>query len=67
MSDQRTYTVSGMTCGHCVAAVSERVGAIAGADGVSVDLETGRLAVSGEQIDDAQVRAAVEDAGYSLI
>ena len=62
---ERTYTVSGMTCSHCVAAVSEKVGAIAGAQDVAVDLDSGRLAVTGH-VDDAAVRAAVEEAGYSL-
>ncbi len=67
MSNERTYTVSGMTCGHCVAAVGESVAAIPGADDVHVDLESGLLSVSGAQIDDAQVRAAVEAAGYALV
>jgi copper chaperone CopZ len=63
---ERTYTVNGMTCSHCVAAVSEKVGAIAGAEGVAVDLDSGRLDVRGHDVDDAAVRAAVEEAGYSL-
>jgi copper chaperone CopZ len=67
MSDRRTYTVSGMSCSHCVAAVSESVQAIPGAEAVTVELDTGLLAVSGPDIDDAEVRAAVEQAGYSLI
>ena len=66
MSDQQTYTVIGMSCSHCVAAVTESVAAIPGADDVRVDLDGGLLSVTGAQIDDAQVRAAVEAAGYAL-
>lgn len=62
----RTYTVTGMTCSHCVAAVTEEVGAVAGVDEVAVDLDSGRLDVSGaDDLDDAAVRAAVEEAGYA--
>jgi copper chaperone len=62
-----TYTVTGMTCAHCVASVSEEVGAIDGVTGVAVDLPTGAVTVtSAEPIDEARVRAAVEEAGYTL-
>jgi copper chaperone len=62
-----TYTVAGMTCGHCVQAVSTEVGAIPGVTGVDVDLETGSVTVDTDQpVDAAQVRAAVEEAGYEL-
>jgi len=62
-----TYTVTGMTCGHCVAAVTEEVNEIEGVTAVDVDLTTGALEVtSTEPIDDAAVRAAVTEAGYSL-
>lgn len=64
---QSTYTVTGMTCGHCVASVTEEVGEIPGVEHVDVVLETGALTVTtSQQLDDAQVRAAVEDAGYQL-
>ena len=60
-----TYTVSGMTCGHCVNAVRTEVGRIAGVQEVKVDLATGRLEVTSEQpVDDEAVRAAVAEAGY---
>ncbi|MGA2008862.1 MAG: heavy-metal-associated domain-containing protein [Solirubrobacteraceae bacterium] len=64
---EHTYTVQGMTCAHCVAAVTEEVSRIPGAEHVEVDLESGTLAVSGEEIDAAEVRAAVEEAGYQLV
>jgi len=60
-------TVTGMTCGHCVASVKEEVGELAGVTAVDVDLESGAVTVSGEQpLDDGAVRAAVEEAGYAL-
>jgi len=67
MSTTQTYTVTGMTCGHCVASVTEEVQEIGGVENVDVVLETGSLTVtSAEPIDDAAVRAAVEEAGYQL-
>jgi copper chaperone len=67
MSETRTYTVTGMTCGHCVASVSEEVQDISGVENVDVVLETGAVTVTSSQpLDDAAVRAAVEEAGYQL-
>jgi copper chaperone len=62
-----TYTVTGMTCGHCVNAVTEEVGRVPGVTDVAVDLATGALAVTSETpVDDAAVAAAVDEAGYAL-
>ena len=67
MTDTRTYTVTGMTCGHCVASVTEEVQEIPGVENVDVVLESGALTVTSSQsLDDAAVRAAVEEAGYQL-
>ena len=63
MSD--TYTVTGMTCEHCVASVTEEVTALRGVTDVTVDLATGTLTVDGQATEDA-VRGAVEEAGYRL-
>jgi copper chaperone len=63
---ERTYTVSGMTCGHCVQSVTEEVSAVPGVSDVDVTLETGRLVVRGEDVDEAAVRTAVDEAGYRL-
>lgn len=64
---QSTYTVSGMTCGHCVASVTEEITEIAGVTDVAVDLPTGAVTVTSDRpLDQAQVRAAVEEAGYQL-
>ena len=62
----RTYTVTGMTCGPCVMSVTEEVSEVAGVTNVDVDLASGRLSVSGEGFTDDAVRAAVEDAGYEV-
>lgn len=62
-----TYTVTGMTCGHCVQAVTEELSQLPGVTMVRVDLTSGRAEVSsGTALDDAAVRAAVEEAGYQL-
>ncbi|MGY1760424.1 heavy-metal-associated domain-containing protein [Geodermatophilus sp. SYSU D00779] len=62
-----SYTVTGMTCGHCVNAVTEEVSAVPGVTAVEVDLATGGLTVtSTEPVDADAVRAAVEEAGYSV-
>jgi copper chaperone len=61
------YTVTGMTCGHCAASVTEEVQEIAGVTDVVVDLASGRLKVNSAQpVSDADVKAAVEEAGYQL-
>ena len=64
--EQRSYTVTGMTCGHCVASVTEEVTEVPGVASVDVQLESGTLTVSGEGISDDAVRAAVEEAGYAV-
>jgi copper chaperone len=67
MSSTKSYTVTGMTCAHCVASVTEEVQEIPGVQDVVVVLETGGLTVtSAESVDDAAVKTAVEDAGYQL-
>jgi copper ion binding protein len=65
---ENTYTVQGMTCGHCVSSVTEEVGAVAGVQQVDVDLATGRLTVvSADEVPETDIRAAVEEAGYQLV
>ena len=67
MSQTSTYTVTGMTCGHCVSSVTEEVQEILGVENVDVVLETGAVTItSAEPIDEAAVRAAVDEAGYQL-
>ncbi len=63
-----TYRVTGMTCGHCVNAVSTEVGKIDGVTGVEVKLEAGEVDVtSASALDTATVQAAVEEAGFELV
>ena len=64
--DERVYTVEGMTCGHCRAAVIDEVQAVDGVADVEVDLDSGRLTVRGRDVADAAVAAAVDEAGYRL-
>ena len=67
MTTQQTWTVTGMTCGHCVASVTEEVAEIPGVHSVDVDLATGAVTVlASEPLDDTAVAAAVEEAGYAL-
>ena len=67
MSTTSTYTVVGMTCGHCVASVTEEVSEVAGVTAVDVDLDSGVLTVTSDEAIAADlVRAAVDEAGYSL-
>ncbi|NYE95915.1 copper chaperone CopZ [Psychromicrobium silvestre] len=61
------YTVTGMTCGHCVSSVTEEVQEIPGVTEVDIDLESGSLSITSDQrLDDDLVKAAVEEAGYQL-
>ncbi len=67
MAHTFTGTVTGMTCGHCVASVTEEVAELAGVSDVVVDLASGSLTVTSETpLDEAAVRAAVAEAGYQL-
>lgn len=64
---ERTYTVTGLTCQHCVRSVTEEVSEITGVSDVAVDLDTGAVTVtSAEPVRDADVQVAVEEAGYEL-
>jgi len=64
MSDVATYTVPEMSCGHCKAAVTREISAVAGVHSVDVDLDTKLVTVIGKQLDDEALRAAIEKAGY---
>ena len=65
---EATYSVTGMTCDHCVRAVQTEVGGIAGVDSVSVDLAAGTVTLrSAGPVDPDAVRVAVEEAGYELV
>lgn len=61
-----TFSVPGMTCGHCEAAVKQEVGAVAGVTGVDVDLETKDVVVTGTALDRDAIVAAIDEAGYDV-
>ncbi len=65
-----TYSVNGMTCGHCTAAVTEEISKLAGVQQVSIDLNAGGTSAvhvtSESTLDEIAVREAVDEAGYDL-
>ena len=63
-----TYKVAGMTCGHCVSAVTMELSLLPSVTAVDVDLEAKQVAVTSDaQLDEAQVAAAIDEAGYELV
>lgn len=66
MTEARTYRVQGMSCEHCVRAVTDELLATPGVVAVDVDLDSGRVVVTGTAVEDDAVRAAVDEAGYEV-
>ena len=66
MSTTMTFTVSGMTCGHCEAAVTTEVTALAGVTEVAVDLTTKLVTVHGEDLNEELIIAAIDEAGFEV-
>lgn len=64
---ERVFTVSGMTCEHCVASVGAEVRKVGGVTDVRVDLARGEVTVVGAGYGDEQIRSAVDDAGYAVV
>lgn len=62
-----TYSVEGMTCAHCVASITAEVSKVPGVLEVAVDLAAKTVAVTAAERDDDAVRAAVAEAGYSVV
>jgi len=63
-----TYTVAGMTCGHCVSAVTGELSELPGVEQVRVDLDSGMVTVTSQgPLDEAAVEAAVDEAGYRVV
>lgn len=66
MAETKTYTVEGMHCEHCRLSVTEELLEVPGIEAVDIDLASGRLTVHGDELDDAAVAAAVDEAGYRV-
>jgi copper chaperone len=64
--DERTFSVPGMHCSHCEAAVAAEVGAVPGVRSVEVDLDAKLVRVTGEGLDDGAIVAAIDEAGYDV-
>lgn len=64
--EQLTYTVPGMSCGHCRAAITAELEPIPGVRSVDVDLDAKRVTVTGAELDDAALRTAIDEAGYDV-
>jgi copper chaperone len=64
MSETVSYTVPGMHCGRCKQAVTEEIAAVEGVESVDVDLETKLVTVVGRNLDDTNLRTAIDEAGY---
>ena len=64
MSETVTYSVPAIHCAHCVMSIREEVSEVEGVEDVAVDLDTKLVTVSGHELDDTALRAAIEEAGY---
>jgi copper chaperone len=64
MTDTITYSVPAIHCEHCAMSIREEVEEVAGVEGVAVDLDSRLVTVSGRELDDSALRAAIEEAGY---
>jgi copper chaperone CopZ len=64
MTETITYNVPAIHCAHCAMSIREEVSEVEGVDDVAVDLETKIVIVTGSDLDDSALRAAIEEAGY---
>jgi copper chaperone len=64
VSESVTYEVPAIHCAHCAMSIREEVSEVEGVDEVAVDLETKVVTVSGHDLDDSALRAAIAEAGY---
>lgn len=63
--EERTYIVPDISCEHCVRAIEGEVSLVEGVDSVTADVETKHVVVRGAVLDDAAIRAAIDEAGYT--
>ena len=66
-STNHTYRVEGMSCDHCVVAITGEVRQVTGVESVDVDLQAKVVRVSGHDLDDSAIAAAIADAGYDAV
>jgi len=65
---QTTINVSGMTCGHCVSAVTMELSLLASVTEVEVDLESGQVTITSDAaLEQARLATAIDEAGYELV
>jgi copper chaperone len=64
MSETVTYSVPAIHCEHCAMSIREEVSEVEGVDEVAVDLDSKVVTISGHELDDAALRAAIVEAGY---
>jgi copper chaperone len=64
---ESTYSVPGVSCAHCREAITVEVEKIAGVASVDVDLERKVVTVRGDDVEDAAVRGAIDEAGYDIV
>jgi copper chaperone len=65
-AQQLTYSVPGVSCGHCRAAITSELEQLAGVSAVDVALDAKRVRVLGADLDDVAIRAAIDKAGYDV-
>lgn len=64
---KRTMTVEGMSCNHCVMAVTKALKELEGVSSVDVDLDSKKVEVTGENLVNEKLKEAVEEAGYDVV
>lgn len=62
--EELTYTVPGISCDHCTRAIETEIALVPGVQAVTADLESKRVVVRGEGLDDGAIRSAIDEAGY---
>ena len=64
MSETVTYSVPAIHCAHCAMSIREEISEVEGVEVIDIDLDSKLVTVSGRELDDGNLRAAIEEAGY---